>query len=39
MDKISEGYNWTMDRRIYVKTETDMEYALKMIDQSYENVL
>jgi len=39
VDKIPEGYNWTMDRRIYVKTETDMKYALKMIEQSYKDVL
>lgn len=39
VEKISEGYNWTMDRRIYLKTENDLDYALRMIEQSYKDVL
>lgn len=39
VDKIPEGYNWTMDRRIYLKSEVDFEYVLGIIEQAYKDVL
>lgn len=39
VDKIPEGYNWTMDRRIYLKSIDDLEYVVGIIEQSYKNVL
>lgn len=39
VDKIPEGYNWTMDRRIYLKSTDDLEYVVGIIEQSYKNVL
>jgi len=39
VDKIPEGYNWTMDRRIYLKSADDLEYVVGIIEQSYKNVL
>jgi len=39
VEKISEGYNWTMDRRIYLKNEHEIEYVLSLIEQSYKDVL
>ena len=39
VDRIPEGYNWTMDRRIYLKKEEDLEYVLGIIMQSYGEVL
>lgn len=39
VEKISEGYNWTLDRRVYIKNETDLEYVLKLIEKSYKDVL
>lgn len=39
VEKISEGYNWTLDRRVYVKNEHDLEYVLKLIETSYKDVL
>jgi predicted transport protein len=39
VEKIPEGYNWTMDRRIYLKSPDEMEYVMGMIEQSYKNVL
>ena len=39
VDKIPEGYNWTMDRRIYLKAAADLDYVLGIIEQSYKNVL
>lgn len=39
VDKIPEGYNWTMDRRIYLKARADVDYVAGIIEQSYKNVL
>ncbi len=38
-DKIPEGYNWTMDRRVYLKGPEDLDYVVGIIEQSYKNVL
>lgn len=39
VEKIPEGYNWTMDRRIILKSADELDYALGIIEQSYKNVL
>lgn len=39
VDKIPDGYNWTMDRRIYLKSKSDLDYVLNIIEQSYQTVL
>lgn len=39
VDKIPDGYNWTMDRRVYLDSADDLEYVLGLIEQSYKNVL
>lgn len=39
VEKVSDSYNWTMDRRIYVKSANDLAYALKIIEESYQDVL
>jgi predicted transport protein len=39
VDKISAGYNWTMDRRIYLKSPKDLDYVFGIIEQSYKDVL
>lgn len=39
VDQIPAGYNWTMDRRIYLNTFDDLEYVLGIVEQSYKNVL
>lgn len=39
VEKIPEGYNWTMDRRIYLKELDDLDYVVEIIEQSYKNVL
>jgi predicted transport protein len=39
VEKIPEGYNWTMDRRVYLKTLEDLDYVLGVIEQSYKSVL
>jgi predicted transport protein len=37
--KIPDGYNWTMDRRVYLKSASDLEYVVGLIEQSYKNVI
>jgi predicted transport protein len=39
IDKIPEGYQWTMDRRVYLKSPEDREYVFGLIEQSYNDVL
>lgn len=39
VDKIPDGYNWTMDRRIYLKSKSELDYVVNIIEQSYQTVL
>ncbi|HRH04703.1 MAG TPA: DUF5655 domain-containing protein [Burkholderiaceae bacterium] len=39
VEKIPDGYNWTMDRRVYLKYESELDYVLGLIEQSYNNVI
>lgn len=39
VDKIPDGYNWTLDRRVYLKSADDVDYVFGLIEQSYKNVL
>jgi predicted transport protein len=39
VDKIPDGYNWTMDRRVYLDSADDLDYVVGLIEQSYKNVL
>lgn len=39
VEKIPDGYNWTMDRRVYLDSADDIEYVMGLIEQSYKNVL
>lgn len=39
VEKVPDSYNWTMDRRIYVKSVDDITYAMKIIEESYKDVL
>ena len=39
VDKIPEGYQWTLDRRVYLKSKDDLDYVLSLIEQSYKDVL
>lgn len=39
VEKIPDGYNWTMDRRVYLKSDSDLEYVIGLIEQSYKNVI
>jgi predicted transport protein len=37
--KIPEGYNWTMNRRVYLESKDDLDYVMGLIEQSYKDVL
>ena len=39
VEKIPDGYNWTMDRRVYLKTASELDYVVGLIEQSYKNVI
>jgi predicted transport protein len=39
VDKIPDGYNWTLNRRVYLKSADELDYVFGLIEQSYKNVL
>ncbi len=39
VEKIPDGYNWTMDRRVYLKSASELDYVVGLIEQSYKNVI
>ncbi len=39
VEKISESYRWTMDRRTYLKKKEELDYVFGLIEQSYKDVL
>lgn len=39
MEKIPNGYNWTLSKRLYIRTSDDLANAQPLIEQSYRDVL
>lgn len=39
VEKIPDGYNWTLDRRVYLNSLDDLDYVVGLVEQSYKNVL
>lgn len=39
VDKIPDGYNWTLNQRVYLKDESEIDYVMGLIEQSYQDVL
>lgn len=39
IEKIPDGYNWSMNRRVYIKNMEELEYVMQLIKQSYNDVL
>jgi predicted transport protein len=39
VEKIPEGYKWTLDRRVYLNSLDDLDYVVGLVEQSYKNVL
>ncbi len=39
IEKVSESYNWTLDRRVYLKEMSELDYVMKLVEQSYKDVI
>lgn len=39
VEKIPESYNWTLDRRVYVKNIEDLDYIMGLVVQSYNDII
>jgi predicted transport protein len=39
VEKIPDGYKWTLSRRVYLNSIDDLDYIMGLIEQSYKNVL
>lgn len=39
VEKIPESYNWSMDRRIYLKNLEEIEYVMKLVEESYNDII
>lgn len=39
IEKIPDGYNWTLNRRVYLKSADELDYVTGLIEQSYKDVL
>lgn len=39
VEKIPDGYQWTLDRRIYLKEKSELDYVYKIIEQSYKDTI
>jgi predicted transport protein len=39
VEKVPDSYNWTLNRRIYLKSVDDVPYVMKIIEESYKDVL
>ena len=39
IEKIPAGYNWTLDKRTYLRKMEDIDYTMRLIETSYQDVL
>lgn len=39
VEKVPDSYQWTMNRRVYLKALEDLDYVAGLIEQSYQDVL
>ena len=39
IETIPDGYNWFLNRRVYLKSVDDLDYVMGLIEQSYKDVL
>lgn len=37
--KVSDSYNWVLDRRVYINNDSDIEDVMNLVEQSYLDVL
>lgn len=39
VEKIPVSYNWSMDRRVYLKSEDELDYIISLVEQSYNDII
>lgn len=39
VEKIPESYNWSMDKRVYIKNIDELDYVVDLIEQSYNDII
>lgn len=39
VERIPDGYNWTLNRRVYLRDASDLDYVVKLIEQSYLDIV
>lgn len=39
VEKIPDTYNWTLNRRVYLRDLTELDYVMKLVEQSYKDVI
>lgn len=39
VEKIPDSYKWTLNQRVYIKTEAEIDYIYNLIEQSYNDIL
>jgi len=39
IDQIPDTYNWSLNQRIYISNEGDIDYVMNLVEQSYKDVL
>ncbi|SHM42580.1 DUF5655 domain-containing protein [Mucilaginibacter sp. OK098] len=39
IDQIPDTYNWSLNQRIYINNEHDIDYVMNLVEQSYKDVL
>jgi len=39
VEKIPESYNWALDRRVILKSADELDYVLRLIEKSYNDVI
>jgi predicted transport protein len=39
VDKIPDGYQWVLNKRVFLTEEDQIDYVMSLIEQSYQDVL
>ena len=39
VENVADSYNWTLNRRVYLKNVSELDYVFGLIEQSYNDVL
>jgi predicted transport protein len=37
--KVPDSYNWVLDRRVYITNDSDIDYVMGLVEQSYKDIL